>query len=433
MTVNSGQIQDRVQNNAIADRKGARYILLSEIANKKVQTESGISIGRLKDLVFKDDPHYAEVTSLIVGRSMGRPPLNIPWNSVVNVGTERTVVQDPKDGQFLEVNEDEDQLLLWDRIIDKRILDTKGFAVEVVYDIQLLLVDNKLFIVGADVGRQALMRRLGLRRISKSLLEGGSKRIIPWRFVQPIGPDLTSTKGDVKLTIAEEGLRDIHPEDVADILEELSREERIHVFNALDTVSAANALEATEPRVQREILASTSSERVLEIFAHLTAVQIADIISILPRDNAETLLKMLKGDVASRIHQLLSQHDVPASILATRRFLAFPGDLTVADAFSKYREEARRIAVTMYIYIVDSEQHLRGVVDIMELLQADPKAKLEEIMTKNCVTVAPNTMRGEVEALFLRYHFRAIPAVDESRKIIGVVREKDVFLTDEQR
>lgn len=433
MTVNSGQIQDHHQNNYVADRKGTRYILLSEIANKKVQTESGISIGRLKDLVFKDDPHYAEVTSLIVGRSMGRPPLNIPWNSVVNVGTERTVVRDPIEGQFLEINEDEDQLLLWDRIIDKRILDTKGFAVEVVYDIQLLLVDNKLFIVGADVGRQALMRRLGLHRIAKSLLENGSKRIIPWRYVQPIGPDLTSTKGDVKLTIAEEGLRDIHPEDLADILEELNREERIHVFNALDTVSAANALEATEPRVQREILASTSSERALQIFAHLTAVQIADIISILPRDNAETLLKMLKGDIASRINQLLSQHDVPASILATRRFLAFPGDLTVADAFSRYREEAPRCAVTMYIYIVDSEQHLRGVIDIMELLQADPKDKLEEIMTKNCVTVTPNTMRGEVEALFLRYHFRAIPVVDESKKIQGVVREKDVFLTEEQR
>jgi len=434
MAVNSGQVQNSHQINSIAKGKSAQYILLSEIANKKVQTESGISIGRLKDLVFKDDPHYAEVTSLIVGRSMGRTSLNIPWNSVVNVGTERTIVRDPVEGQFSEINEDdEDQLLLWDRIIDKRILDTKGFAVEVVYDIQLLLVDKKLFIVGADVGRQALMRRMGLLRISKSLLENGSKRIIPWRYVQPIGPDLTSTKGDVKLTIAAEGLRDIHPEDAADILEELSNEERIHVFNALDTESAANALEATEPRVQREILASTSSERALEIFAHLSVVQIADIISILPRDSAQTLLKMLKGDVASRINQMLSQHDVPAAVLAARRFLGFAGDLTVADAFSKFREEAPRCVVTMYIYVVDAEQHLRGVIDIIELLKADPKDRLEEIMTRNCVTVAPNTMRGEVEALFRRYRFRAIPVVDESRKIIGVVREKDVFLTEDQR
>ncbi len=163
----------------------------------------------------------------------------------------------------------------------------------------------------------------------------------------------------------------------------------------------------------------------------MSAVQIADIISILPRDNAQILLKLLKGDVASRVNQMLNEHDVPASILASRRFLAFPGVLTVGDAFSRFREEAPRCVVTMYIYVVDPEQHIRGVIDIQELLKADPKNRLEEIMTRNCVTVAPNTMRGDVEALFLRYHFRAIPVVDGFGKLLGVVREKDVFLPEE--
>ena len=410
----------------------AKRLLLSEILDRKVQTESGIKLGRLKDVMFIDDPKYAEVTGLLVGRSLGRLPLGIPWANVINIGKNGTVVQNPPSVGYPEIKNVEGQLVLRDKVLDKKILDLKGFDINVVYDVLLLLVDKKLFVTAADVSQNALLRRLHLGMFAKHLLEKPSKEdIIPYRYVQPMGADLTDTKGDVKLTITKEGLRDIHSEDVADILEELDREERIHVFNALDTVSAANALEATEPRVQREILASTSSERVLQIFAHLTAVQIADIISILPRDNAETLLKMLTGDVASRVNQLLSKHDVPASILATRRFLGFPGDLTVADAFSRYREEAPRCAVTMYIYVVDSEHNLRGVIDIMELLQADPMDKLEEIMTKNCVTVAPNTMRGEVEALFLRYHFRAIPVVDESRKILGVVREKDVFLSEE--
>ena len=143
------------------------------------------------------------------------------------------------------------------------------------------------------------------------------------------------------------------------------------------------------------------------------------------------MLKEWNKARASRINQLLSQHDVPASILATRRFLSFPGDLTVEDAFSKFRQEAPRCVVTMYIYVVDSQQHIRGVIDIQELLQADPKNNLEGIMTKNVVAVAPTTMRGEVEALFRRYHFRAIPVIDESKKIVGVVREKDVFLTED--
>jgi sporulation protein YlmC with PRC-barrel domain len=417
---------------ASLEKKNMRYLFLSRIIDKKVQTQRGITVGKLKDLVFKDDPRYAEVTGLVIERPLGRPAWMVPWSSIVDVTTEKTVIRDPPEGKYPEIKRREDQLLLRDKILDKRILDMEGFDVEVVYDMQLLFVENKLFIVGANVGRHALLRRLGLGIIARSVLENAEKEeIIPWRYVQPLSADLTSTKGDVKLTITREGLKDIHPEDLADILEELNHEERIHIFSALDSEVAADALEATEPRVQREILASTSTERAAQIFAHLSPVQIADIIAILPHDDSAEFLKILKGDVGSKVHQLLSEHDVPASVLAMHCFLGFAGDLTVEEAFTRFREEARGCDVTMYIYVVDSDQRLRGVIDINELLQADPKSKLEQIMTRNVVAVAPTTMRGEVEALFLRYHFRAIPIVDESKKIVGVIREKDVFLKEE--
>jgi len=254
MSVRSNQIREYLQKASLGQDKTTRYLLLSEIINKKAQTQSGVTVGKLKDLVFKDDERYPEVTSVIVERSLGRPSWNVPWGNVVKVTTEKTIVQDPPEGRYPEVKHGEDQLLLRDKILDKRILDIEGFDVEVVYDIQLLLVENKLFVVGADVGRRAFLRRLGLGRIAKSVLENRSKEdIIPWRYVQPVPTDLTGTKGDVKLNITREGLKDIHPEDLADILEELTHEERIHIFNALDSEVAADALEATEPRVQREI------------------------------------------------------------------------------------------------------------------------------------------------------------------------------------
>jgi magnesium transporter len=432
MVVNQNQIRENIRRTSLGPNNAARYLLLSEIVSKKVQTQAGITIGRLKDFVFRDDPRYAEVISLIVERSMGRPSLNVPWDNVVSMTAEKTIVQDPPGGKYPEIKRGEDLLLLRDKILDKRILDIEGFDVEVVYDVRLLSVQNKLFVIGAEVGRHAMLRRLGFGRIAKSLLGDGSKEdVIPWRYVQPLPAELTSTKGDVKLTVTRQGLKDIHPEDLADILEELSHDERIHIFNALDSEVAADALEATEPRVQREILASTSAERAAQIFAHLSPVQIADIISILPREDSEEFLNILKGDVASKVHQLLSQHDVPASTLAMHCFLGFPGDITAEDAFSRFREEARTCDVTMYIYVVDGEQHLRGVIDINELLQADPKTKLEAIMTRNVVTVAPTAMRGEIEALFLKYRFRAIPVVDDSERVIGVIREKDVFLQEE--
>jgi magnesium transporter len=432
MTMNLNQTREYIRKALQGEKNHTKYLLLSEIVNKRVQTKSGITIGKLQDLVFKDDPHYAEVTSIIVERSLGRPSWNVPWINVIDVTTNKTTVQDPPEGKYPEIKHSKEQLLLRDKILDKRIIDTEGFDVEVVYDIQLLFVKDKLFVVGADVDRHAMIRRLGLKQVAKLLHDSSiEKGIIPWRYVQALPADLTGTKGDVKLNVTREGLKDIHPEDLADILEELSHDERINVFNALDSETAADALEATEPRVQREILASTSTERAAQLFTHLTPVQIAEIISILPHEDSEEFLSILKGEVGKKVHRLLTDHDVPASTLAMRCFLGFPGDLKVEDAFTRFRQEARNCNATMYIYVVDAEQHLQGVIDINELLQADPERKLEEIMTRNMVTVAPTTMRGEIEALFHKYHFRAIPIADESNKIVGVIREKDVFLEEE--
>jgi len=86
----------------------------------------------------------------------------------------------------------------------------------------------------------------------------------------------------------------------------------------------------------------------------------------------------------------------------------------------------------MYLYVVDADRHVRGVVDINELLQADPTQRLEEIMTQGLVVVSPRTSWTQVLELFRKYRFRAIPVVDDSRKILGVIREKDAFVLEDE-
>ncbi|MDG6937726.1 MAG: magnesium transporter [Nitrososphaerota archaeon] len=405
---------------------------MTKIIGAWVRTKSGVKLGKLKDFVFVDDPKYAEVTTLIIGRPFGDPSLKVPWSSVVGFEADEIVVRDAPDGGYAEVGPEEDLLLLKDKLLDKKILDTEGLAVEVVYDLQLLLVENKLFMVAADVSGRARMRRLGLGRLGGGARKRGEvEDFIPWKYVQPLEA-LTPTKGFVKLTVARDRLREIHPEDVADILEELDRDQRIHVFDALDSKAAAGALEAAEPRVQREILADTNMERVAQIFAHLSAVEIAEIISVLPRSDAVEFMKTLSPDRVVRVRELITQHEVSASVLATRHFLGFPGDLTVEDAFVRFRKEAPSSLVNMYIYIVDDEKHLKGVIDINELVQAPPNSKLEDFMVREVVMVAPSTSRGGLEALFKRYRFRAIPVVDDEGKLMGVVREKDAFSTGDE-
>lgn len=412
-----------------SEKGGARYFLLSELLDRNVMVGKESVIGKLQDLVFRDDPKYAEVTYLVVRRPFGRQPWLVPWAQVTGLEGKDVFVAESKDQPFSDFEPSEGQLLLRDQVLDKRILDTKGYALDVVYDIQLVFTKNKLFIVAADVSRSARRRRSVLFRIgpNASAGRGPSADRIPWKYVQSIGPELTSTRGDVHLTVPRETLSEIRPEDLADILEELSREQRLTIFNALSNESAAKALEETEPRVQREILRDADAVRVERIFAHLSPVAIAEILSALPREDTEDLLKVLTREVSTKVRDIMEKHEVPASTFALPHFLAFPGYLTVEDAFARFRAEAPKSDVTMYIYIVDPDARLEGVVDINELLQAKPSERLEEIMTKGLVTVSPEADLAGVLELFERYRFRALPVVDASRKVVGVVREKDAF------
>jgi len=419
----------------IREIEEAHYLRVSELVEHKVRTESGTTLGRLQDFVFADDPKYAEVTHLLVRRPFGRAPLKVPWSRVVLMDSSESVVRDLLGGAEYESVEDPAELLLLrDRILDKRILDTRGLGIDVVYDIQLLKAGGQLFVVAAVIGPEARRRRMGVwGKVAGSVSDGRPpEERIPWKYVQPIGPDLTSTAGDVRLTVTREALGRIPPEDVADVLEELGRAERLTLFNALDTKAAAHALEATEPRVQREIIADTEAARLGQIIAHLSPVEIADIVAILPDEDAQELLGMLKGEVATKVRSIVDEHDVPALTIAVRTFLEFPGELTVEEAFARFRQEAPKCLVTMYIYVVDADRHVRGVVDINELLQAMPARRLEEIMTQGLVTVSPGASWTQVLELFRKYRFRAIPVVDDARKILGVIREKDAFVLEDE-
>lgn len=412
----------------------AQYLRVSELVDRKVRTETGTALGRLQDFVFFDDPKYAEVTHLLVRRPFGRPPLKVPWSQIVRLDAVEAIVKDlPGGAEYPSAEDPGELLLLRDRILDKRILDTRGFGVDVVYDIQLLKGGGQLFVVAALTGQGARRRRLGLwGKVAASVSEGDSaEKRIPWKYVQPLGPDLTGTAGDVRLTVTRDAISRIPAEDAADILEDLSREERLTVFNSLNVRAAAHALGATEPQVQREIIADTEATRLGQIIAQLSPVEIADIVSILPDENARELLGMLKGDVATTVGSIVEQHDVPALTLAVRTFLEFPGDLTVEEAFERFRREAPKCLVTMYIYVVDADRRVRGVVDINELLQAEPTRRLDEIMTQGLIAVSPEAGWPRVLELFRKYRFRAIPVVDDSRRILGVIREKDAFVIED--
>ncbi len=408
-----------------------RFFFISRLIKDKVILQRGErreDLGTLLDLEIRLGGRYPEVTNIIVGRSFGRPPLEIPFSWVRFIDARRAVVEIPKGTKPKEFVQEPARILIKDMILDKKIIDTDEYEVEVVYDIHLLYAEGKMIVVHVDVTKAGMLRRLHFGWLAR-LLWGELKEIdlLPWKYVQPLPSDLDRFHGNVKLTISREKIADIHPADLADILEELNGDERMAVFNTLDTETAADALEETEPRVQRELVASLRRDRLIEIFQTMTPAQIADILEILPRVDAQVLRKALPAETAEKVNNLLNVHDVRLSSIATSRFLVLPETATVRQALARFRNRSKRFDVIMYVYIAAEDGTLKGVIDIRELIQARSDEILAGIMTEQIVTLSPEDTLADAASEFAKYGFRALPMVDKGRRLIGVIPYKDLL------
>jgi magnesium transporter len=297
------------------------FFFISQLVNDKVlqaKTDKTQELGRLTDLEIRLNGRYPEVVNLIVGRSFGRPPLEVPFSFVKSIDARRTVVELPAGAKLKEFEAGPSRILVKDMVLDKKIIDTDEYEVEVVYDIHLLHAEGRMLVVHVDVTKSGMLRRLRLGWLAR-LLWGEAKNIdlLPWRYVQPLPTDIDRFHGNVKLTISREKIADIHPVDLADILEELSGNERMAVFNSLDTETAADTLEEAEPRVQRDLVASLRRDRLAELFHTMTPAQIADILEILPRVDAEALKKTLPPEVKANVDELMNARDVKLPSIAT--------------------------------------------------------------------------------------------------------------------
>lgn len=407
------------------------FFFITDLIRDKVLQQKGDKeeeIGRLIDLEIKQNGGYPEVTNLIVGRSFGRPPLEIPFAMVKSIDTRRTLVEVPPDVKLKEFVHEPARTLIKDMILDKKIIDTDGYEVEIVYDIRLLLAEGKMRVVHVDVTKAGMLRRLHFGWLGR-LLWGEIKEtdLLPWRYVQPLPSELDRFKGSVKLTISREKIADIHPADLADILAELSGEERMAVFETLDTETAADTLEEAEPRVQRDLVAALRRDRLVELFQTMTPAQIADILEILPRFDAQVLRKSLPAETTVKVTELLDEQDIDLESIATSRFLELPETALVGEALACLRDRTRRYDVIMYVYITAEDGTLIGVIDIRELIQADEMTRLKDAMTEQVVSLSAEDTLADAATEFSDHGFRALPMVDENHKLIGVIPYKDLL------
>ena len=381
------------------------------------------------DVIAVDQGKVAEVTQLEIKPPFGDPAMLMPYSAVKSLANREVVLEaaDPK-SYVRELAPEE--VLVSDYLFDKKVFDIEDREVEVVYDIRLLKRNGKLYVTDVDISRQGLLRRLGLAPLAKILYPRGGdeeKRLIPWTYVQALGPNLSSLQGELKLNILKEALSEIHPADLADIVEELDSEQRVTLLEKLEPSQASDTLEEIDPAIQRDIVFALRKDRVAQLIGEMTPGQAADILSVLPGDEKRAIFKLLDAKFVDKIGEIIEKQETNILSFTTTKFLKCGGEMTADETLRHFRISARGMDVVMYFYIVDEAGKLLGVLDIKELLIAEPANKLKDLMAENVISLNCDSTMKEAAAAFLRYGFRALPVVDEDEIIQGVVPYRDVM------
>ena len=402
------------------------FLFLSQILRKKIIDPMGRPQGRVSDLVVSIADLYPPVTGVLFLPPGKKLPSRFPWQRITEVG-DRLVVQPLTPEDQVEATVGEGELLLKDSLLDKQIVDTHGAKILRVNDLHLLKVNRNLRLVHVDVGLRGLMRRVGLERAMDNFFQWFldyhlSDHLIPWRFVQPLSsPDL------LRLKITQNRFSQLHPADLADIIEELDIHKSSEVFQSLDVETAAETLEETDPKIQVRLIENLNTAQASDIIEEMSPSEAADLLGDLPKDKAEGILKEMEKEMAEDVKELLVHPEEKAGGLMTTSFPSLPAQATVKEALDLLRQQAENLDLIYYVYVTDEEGHLFGVTSLRGLLMANPQATLSDLMDARVVSVSLEEEKEEIANLFAKYGFKAIPVADEANRIKGVITFKNLL------
>ncbi|MCX5706171.1 MAG: CBS domain-containing protein [Candidatus Omnitrophica bacterium] len=408
-----------------------KFIFLSEIINLPViDANSGRKIGRVGDLAVSLKEMYPKVNTLIM-RSKIKRILYLPWKNVKMITEGKGIFLENTPDLLIENGKlPENEILLKESFWDKQIVDIHGSKVVRVNDLHLLREGQNLWVVHMDIGITGLLRRLGFLKIIDSFIKLVSSyeledRLISWKFVQPIN----STIGNdaLSLKVHHSKLAELHPADLADILVDLGTEERINILKSLDNATAASTIEQLPSKIRLQVAELLDQKQLVDIINEMAMDEVADLLSQLPKKKVNALFSRLPQDKVTQISELLGHARHLAGSIMNTEFIAAKHNETAGVVLEKIKKEARRKETVYYIYILDDNGLLAGVVTLQQLLIAPAEKIISEFMRKRIAKVRINTNIKDVAEIFYKYDFTVVPVIDKFGKIQGIITMKDAF------
>ncbi len=407
-------------------------IYLSQLLGNPVLDANGERIGVVNDLGIATREVFPRVTSLAF-QGPGKTPFMISWRKYVETFDENEVrlAVPATDIRFSYLQPDE--VLIARDLLNKQIVDTRGMRVVRVNDLKLSdTSSSQLRLLGAEVGVRGILRALSpaferlVMRAARAMGHEIPEKIIAWNYMDLIDRDLSN----VKLSVSHQTLDDLHPADVADIIEQLDPRLRGQVFAQLDDAQAAEAMaELDDDEMAAKIMGDMADADASRMLSEMDPDDAAELVGELDYERAEKLLRLMGINEQRAIRQLLGYKDDTAGRIMTSEFVSVPRETTVAEVADRMRGLPDDFEPVNYIYLTDADERLCGVVPVRRLFISDADEPLSKLANDDDIlTAKPDDDQEDVAQDIAKYNLLAMPVVDEKNgKVLGIVTVDDAL------
>lgn len=405
-------------------------IYLSQLMGNPVYAADGEKIGTVSDLGIATGEVFPRVTSLAF-KGPGRTPFMISWRKYVDTYDEKEIHLKVPAVEIRFSYLQPDEVLIARDILNKQIVDTRGMRVVRVNDLKLSDTSStQLRLLGAEVGARGILRSLSpalehvALKVARTFGHPIPERIIAWSYMDLVERDLSN----VKLSVSHKTLDDMHPADIADIIERLDPRLRGQVFAQLDDEQRAGAMaEFDDDAMAAELMGGMNEREASRMLSEMDPDDAAELVSELDYDKAEKLLRLMGVQEQRAIRQLLGYREDTAGRIMTSEFAALPEDKTAADAVELLRDLDEDFESVRYVYLSDEDNKLSGVVTLNALIVAEPETPLADICTREVITASPEDDQEDVAEDIAKYNLLAMPVVADDGHLLGIVTVDDAL------
>jgi magnesium transporter len=401
-------------------------LYFTELLGLKVFDLRGKKIGTLREaaLVPLIDPF--RIDRFLVGAGPGW--LSVRYDQVSSIGLNGIHLGDEV---LTPYHSDQYMLRLKRDLLDQQIIDALGRKVVRVNDITLIKVrhDDRemLRVLEVDIGIRSMLRRVLQGFVPPKLIrriqEGIRPNSIRWEFCNVLEPD---PQRRVRLNITNRLLEKMHPADLADIIEDLSLEDRRALISAMDSDVAAETLTEVDPDIQASIFESLKTEKAAEILEEMSSHEVADVLHEMGEERSEEILDEMEPEDKQEVEELLEFREDSAGGLMRTDYIALSENASVADAMVSLRQNEESLDDIYSLFLVDAKDHLVAAVPLTRLFLAAGESLLKGMAAERLLFVDVDARHERIAELFDKYNLLALPVVDEERKLVGVISVDDV-------